>query len=191
MATIAVFVALGGSSYAAITITGRDVKNGSLTGKDVHNNSLTGRDIKEAQLATVPRARRLGGFTAGQLQQRCPTGTVHRVGACVERTARSAVPYSTAINTCQTEAFKGFADGAGRLPTWQELYRAVNGGATLTAPGELTADVADVRPDGIPMAIAMTDAGGRSELVPDTTEGPRPFRCALDPVNDDVTDPQG
>ena len=31
MSTVAVFVALGGSSYAALTITGRDVKNSSLT----------------------------------------------------------------------------------------------------------------------------------------------------------------
>ena len=33
MATIAVFVALGGSSYAAITITGKNVRNSSLTGR--------------------------------------------------------------------------------------------------------------------------------------------------------------
>ena len=32
---IALFVALGGSSYAALTITGRNVKDSSLTGRDV------------------------------------------------------------------------------------------------------------------------------------------------------------
>ena len=45
-ATLALFVALGGVSYAAVTITGKNVKNGSLTGADVKNNSLTGRDVK-------------------------------------------------------------------------------------------------------------------------------------------------
>ena len=35
MATVAVFIALGGSSYAAFTVTGKNVKNSSLTGKDV------------------------------------------------------------------------------------------------------------------------------------------------------------
>ena len=30
MATVAVFIALGGSSYAALKITGADVRNGSL-----------------------------------------------------------------------------------------------------------------------------------------------------------------
>jgi hypothetical protein len=198
MATIAVFIALGGSSYAALTITGRDVRNNSLTGRDVRNNSLTGRDVKEGRLGTVRRARkanRLGGLTAGQLQQRCPAGTVHSVGACVERTSRPALPYSTAVSTCQTEAFKGFAEGAGRLPSWAELYRTVNRGGdpALTAPGELTADVADARPDGTVMVIVMTTPTGRSTLVPDSgmEGGARPYRCAMDPANNDVTDPQG
>jgi hypothetical protein len=53
---LALFVALGGSSYAAISVSGRNVKNGSLTGKDVRNNSLTGADVNEARLGTVPRA---------------------------------------------------------------------------------------------------------------------------------------
>lgn len=53
---VALFVALGGTGYAAITITGKNVKNGSLTGKDIKNNSLTGSDVKESKLGTVPRA---------------------------------------------------------------------------------------------------------------------------------------
>jgi hypothetical protein len=33
VALLALFVALGGTSYAALTITGKNVRNGSLTGK--------------------------------------------------------------------------------------------------------------------------------------------------------------
>jgi hypothetical protein len=51
MATVAVFIALGGSSYAAIKITGKNVKDGSLTGADVKNRSLTGRDVKDKSLS--------------------------------------------------------------------------------------------------------------------------------------------
>jgi hypothetical protein len=40
-ATLALFVALGGSSYAALRITGRNVVNGSLTGKDIKKRSVT------------------------------------------------------------------------------------------------------------------------------------------------------
>jgi len=53
MATIAVFIALGGSSYAAITITGRNVKNSSLTGRDIKNSSLTTSDVKNRSLRAV------------------------------------------------------------------------------------------------------------------------------------------
>jgi len=62
MASVAVFVSLGGSSYAAITISGKNVKDGSLTGKDVHNNSLTGSDVKDASLLSKD-------FKSGQLPQ--------------------------------------------------------------------------------------------------------------------------
>ena len=42
MSTLAVFIALGGSSYAAVSITGRDVRDGSLTARDLRRNSLGG-----------------------------------------------------------------------------------------------------------------------------------------------------
>ena len=69
MSTIAVVVALGGTTYAAATITGSDVKNRSLTGKDVKPNSLTGKQIAERRLGTVRRARNaalLGGRPASR-----------------------------------------------------------------------------------------------------------------------------
>ena len=76
IATIALFVALGGSSYAAIKITGRnvpkdaltgaDIKN--LTGRDVRNNSLTGADVKNLKSADVKNGGLLAeDFAPGQL----------------------------------------------------------------------------------------------------------------------------
>jgi hypothetical protein len=66
------------------------------------------------------------------------------------------------------------------------------GELALTPPGELTADIADVRPDGIVMAVVLTTPTGRSVLVPDSTMegGARPYRCAMAPMNNQVTDPQ-
>jgi hypothetical protein len=46
VAYLALFIALGGSSYAAVKITGRQVRDSSLTGRDVRNESLTGKDVK-------------------------------------------------------------------------------------------------------------------------------------------------
>jgi hypothetical protein len=87
LALVALFVSLGGSSYAALhigsqqiannsvrsedlknnDIRGRDIRtgsvwgsdlhDGSLTGKDVRDGTVTGRDIEESSLTTVPSAR--------------------------------------------------------------------------------------------------------------------------------------
>jgi len=61
MATIAVFIALGGSSYAAMQVTGDDVPKDALTGadiknlsgRDVRNDSLTGKDVKNLTGADI------------------------------------------------------------------------------------------------------------------------------------------
>ena len=49
-ATIALFAALGGTSYAAIAITGSDIRNGTLTGADLKNESVKGKDIDDGTL---------------------------------------------------------------------------------------------------------------------------------------------
>jgi hypothetical protein len=48
---VALFIALGGSSYAALTITGSDVRNGTLTSADVKDSTLEGRDVKTGALS--------------------------------------------------------------------------------------------------------------------------------------------
>ena len=50
VAGLALVVATGGTSYAAVMITGADVKNGSLTGKDLKSHSVTGKDIRNQSL---------------------------------------------------------------------------------------------------------------------------------------------
>jgi hypothetical protein len=62
VATLALFLALGGSSYAALSVTGKNVKNSSLTGKDVKNSSLGTKDVKNGALLA-------GDFKSGQLPQ--------------------------------------------------------------------------------------------------------------------------
>jgi len=57
VATLALFVALGGSSYAALSITSKDVQNRSLKGGDLRKNTVTGTEINESKLKQVPAAR--------------------------------------------------------------------------------------------------------------------------------------
>jgi hypothetical protein len=64
IAIVALFAAMGGSAYAAATITGKNIKNNSITtsdiktstlrGSDVKSNTLTGSDISESSLGKVP-----------------------------------------------------------------------------------------------------------------------------------------
>ena len=70
VASLALFVALGGTGYAAITITGKNVKDASLTGRDVRNSSLTTADVKNGTLLKQD-------FKAGQL----PAGPAGPPGA--------------------------------------------------------------------------------------------------------------
>jgi hypothetical protein len=46
VAYLALFAALGGTTYAAATLTGRDIENGTITGADIHNNSVRSADVK-------------------------------------------------------------------------------------------------------------------------------------------------
>ena len=61
VACIALAVALGGTSYAAIKLARNSVgtiqlKKNAVTSPKVKNNALTGADIKEATLSRVPLA---------------------------------------------------------------------------------------------------------------------------------------
>src|SRR4051812_41266601 len=49
-ATLALFIALGGSSYAAIAITGRDVRDHSLTGRDIAAGSVGSTEIRNGSI---------------------------------------------------------------------------------------------------------------------------------------------
>ncbi|MGE0065855.1 MAG: hypothetical protein AB7T48_00730 [Solirubrobacterales bacterium] len=110
VASLALFLALGGAAYAATqlpqnsvgtkqirngTVTAADVKNQSLTGADVKNQSLTGSDLKPGAL------------------NECPAGTRRTVGVCFETSPREATGYGLALLDCAGEGK--------RLPSQGEL----------------------------------------------------------------------
>jgi hypothetical protein len=184
MATIAVFIALGGTSYAALTISGSDIRNRSIAGKKMKRNTLTSKQIRESRLARVPRARnadRLNGVTAARLRVRCPGDTFPSADVCVERTARGATAYGNAVLEC---ARAGTPAGPGRrLPTHGELMAALTA-VQLAAGGELTAEVyPSTTSAGRVDALYVTDNVGGVGLTPDTAAGAKAFRCVTDPLN--------
>jgi hypothetical protein len=48
--TLALFLALGGTAYAAATIGSADIVNNSIRGKDIHNRTIQNKDIASGVL---------------------------------------------------------------------------------------------------------------------------------------------
>jgi hypothetical protein len=189
VATLALFVALGGSSYAVTKISGSQLKNRSVAGKKLKRNTLGTRQIKESRLRTVPRAgnaNRLNGFDSGQLVSRlvlrCPEGTLAAADVCVETQARPATTYSDAVGQCALS--DGPPGGGRRLPSYNELRVAIGFDPIQLAPGgELTSQV---QPSASPVGydvLVLTDEAGSVAAVPGGFDGRRAFRCVVDPRN--------
>lgn len=186
MATVAVFIALGGTSYAAVKLSGSDLRAHSLKARNYGANSVTGAAVKEKTLATVPRAKeaaRLDGVTAERLLVRCPAGTLPVDDTCIETVARAPLPFSSALHECaNTESQSG---PGRRLPTYQELTAALtHTSIALAAGGELTAEVvaSSTRPGQVE-DLYVTSVTGSVAFVPDNGEYPKSFRCVTDPRN--------
>jgi hypothetical protein len=194
MSTIAVFVALGGSSYAALRIDSSDIANNSVQSVDVRNrtiserdlkrNTLGGRSVRESRLGRVPHAKnadRVGGMTVADLLVKCPTGTFPIADVCAETTPRAAAAYGTAVVQCSSA---GVPAGPGRrLPTHGELQAALT--AVQLAPGgELTSDVypSSMAAGGFEV-LYVTSQSGNVAGTSDTHAGAKAFRCVADPLN--------
>lgn len=62
VAMVALFVALGGVSYAAVGQIGTaEIKNGAVTKKKIRKDAVTGAKVKESTLGIVPNAAKLDG----------------------------------------------------------------------------------------------------------------------------------
>ena len=71
-ATLALFIALGGSSYAAVKITGRNVVDRSLTGKDIKKRSVPLNRLR----GTLPRGPKGDTGPKGETGARGEAGPV-------------------------------------------------------------------------------------------------------------------
>jgi hypothetical protein len=180
IAICALCVALGGTSYAAVTITGKQVKNSSLTGSDIKNHSLTAREFKRGTLLrgsrgatglTGPAGQRgpqgASGTAADAAKVKCPTGTDPVGGACVETTARPAADYNAASITC----------GSRGLPNVSQLISYVS-----SHPGQTGTEwSSDILALGAAPSIAVVDVS--NGLATESTNTPHPFRCVTTPAN--------
>jgi hypothetical protein len=196
MATLAVFIALGGTGYAAIKIGTKNIRNNSVRTQDVRNNNLRGKDLREntvggreiriSDLPTVPRAGTAGnadtlnGRSAEDLRVKCPAGTVFTAGGCFETAPRAARLHNSAAEVCGREGR--------RLPTFGELLGYFQTQPQNLAPeGELTGNVFGEgdTPANALFVVVMTNVTGAD---PDYEQAgvaghERPYRCVAAPLN--------
>jgi hypothetical protein len=134
MASIAVFIALSGSAYAALrvppnsvgtrqlkasSVTTGKISNSAITAAKVAEHSLTGQDIDLSSLGTVPNAATAANAgnanTVGGHAASCPAETTLIRGLCFDSHSNPEAPnLEAAAEDC---AAKG-----GSLPTPMELY---------------------------------------------------------------------
>ena len=182
ISTLALFIALGGSSYAALRIDGSSIERRSIPASKLKRNSITGKEVRESRLR-VPRAKhaeRLGGFSAAELRVRCPDDTFPTADVCAERVSRPASSYGSAVLGC---SIVGTPAGPGRrLPTHGELMAAL-GAVPLASGGELTSNVYPSATAGALDVLYVTDKVGSVALTPDSAAGGKAYRCVADPLN--------
>jgi hypothetical protein len=191
-ATVALFIALGGTSYAVLRIDSRDVVDNSLRSKDVRNQTLRGQDVrrngigggavKERALGVVPHAASadsLGGRTANELRVECPVGTTAVATVCIEAGVRPAEAFLTATNICDRED-RGLA-------TMPELDAFVRSGGNVSNEGEWTSSVYLEPPPEASTFERLHALVLRGTGVVDharvNTPNPHPFRCVALPSN--------
>lgn len=76
VALLALFVALGGSSYAVVrvgskqivdnSVRSKDIRNNEVGSRDIRNNGVLGRDVRESSLGKVPNADKVDGLDSTQ-----------------------------------------------------------------------------------------------------------------------------
>src|SRR4051812_37324400 len=63
---VTIMVALGGTSYAAIKVTGANIKDQTLTAKDVQNLSLSLADLSSGTVQSMTGPKGIRGLTGAK-----------------------------------------------------------------------------------------------------------------------------
>src|SRR3954471_22176768 len=182
--TLALILALGGVSYAAVKINGNSLKNRSVGAVKIKKNVLGGTEINEAKVGKVPKAgladnatnaASLEGQSASSFKLSCPQGTTAVIGQCFETTLRPDANWSDANKIC---------GAAGRrVPTLSELASARQNNFTVGNPPnnyELTSTFLFADNPPTEQVMQISPAGSRLHQPPSMA---KPFRCVQDPTN--------
>jgi hypothetical protein len=110
VSTLCLFVLLGGSGYAAVKISGKNIKNRSIAGKKLKRNTLSGKEIKESKLAKVRRAARADSAEKADSAASAASATsAARAGDASLLDGFDSSAFTRRACTSESGAVKGFA----------------------------------------------------------------------------------
>lgn len=208
VALLALFVALGGSSYAAIRIgaanlrTGavgsRAIANNSIRATDIRNGQVTGRDVKDASVtradidATGLRAATAGVATTARSADSARSADTARVAGSAGDADRldglDATDFTRRACESRTGAIRGavtIAAAAGFSGTFTPVTGYNCSGGTIEAR-RLSMGRYELRFNGSPATQAVATAivsGVKADMVSVATGGPGLFTIlVLDPL---------
>jgi len=150
VAYLALFAALGGSAYAAVTVTGKNIKNGTITGKDVKNRSLGTSKLTPTAVSSLigergptgPRGERGARGPAGPTGQTGPKGDTGPAGQQGSTGVSGYVVVVTPVSAATTIP-KG---QAGRVGVVCPQGKSVLGGGVAYYPENQSARVVESTP---------------------------------------------
>jgi hypothetical protein len=123
VAILALVASMGGASYAAKMITGKDIKNGSITGKDIKKGSLTAKQVKKSSLTGTQLKD--GSVGAADLQAGLLESTAHKV-----KTLRLTATSGANADAARAAAPETVLFQAGSLTVYSKCYTDTSGPTT-------------------------------------------------------------
>jgi len=119
VAYLALFAALGGSAYAAVTVTGKNIKDGTVTGRDVKNRSLGTNKLSTRAVSSLTGQP----GPAGPQGERGPVGPTGPAGAKGE-TGPAGPQGETGPAGPQGETGQAGPRGPSGISGWQYVTQA-------------------------------------------------------------------
>jgi len=139
VALLALFVAMGGSSYAAVKISARDIQrgavgtravaNGAIRSADIRNATITGVDVKDDSLTNAD----IDNTKLSALTAKSADTAAHATTATSATTATKATNATNADNAANAGKLDGLDSADFTRPACTSQTGAIKGSVTIAA----------------------------------------------------------
>ncbi len=156
LSVVALFVALGGTSYAAAKINGNDIKKGTVAGSKLKNKAVTSAKIKNG--AVTATKLKNGAVTAAKIKNGAITGAKLNLGTL--GTVPSAVRADSAGAATTAETANVASSLAGQISFYKRLNLGESAVIATNGPVSVSAVCSDASGDDRIGLVAATTVGG-------------------------------